>query len=121
MSAFISLLEKQKKREWYEAFDIPAKEKNAEWLTLRKMEDSAQNFCESVEALLPNNAKLIRKGVNLTNYKPAKASSKIKIRAQFSATNNRSYVLRLHCHELNHKGQMNKIARAEYHYTEKRQ
>lgn len=120
MSALISLLEKQKKREKYISFDIPAKEKNAEWLTMRVMDDSANDFCETIQALLPNNAKLVRNEVKLTNYKSAKPSSKIKIRAQISATNNRTYVLRLHCHELNHKGQMNKIARAEYHYFEKR-
>lgn len=120
MSALISLLEKQKKREWYIAFDIPAKEKNAEWLTMRIMEDSAADFCETMQAFLPINAKLVRNEVKLTNYKSASPSSKMKIRAQVSATNNRSYVLRMHCHELNHKGQMNKIARVEYYYIEKR-
>jgi hypothetical protein len=120
MSGLINLLEKQKKREQYIAFDIPAKEKNAEWLTLRKMDDSAHDFCETVQEFLPNNSKLVRKEVKLVNYKAASPSSKMKIRAQISATNNRSYVLRLHCHELNSNGQMNKIARAEYIYTEKR-
>jgi hypothetical protein len=120
MSSLISLLEKQKRRELYIAFDIPAKEKNAEWLTLRKMDDSAHEFCESVQAFLPNNSELVRMEVKLTNYKAASPSSKMKIRAQISATNNRSYLLRLHCHELNNNGQMNKIARADYHYSEKR-
>ncbi len=120
MSALISLLEKQKKREKYISFDIPAKEKNAAWLTMRVMDDSANEFCETIQAFLPNNAQLVRNEVKLTNYKTAKPATKMKIRAQISATNNRTYVLRLHCHELNHKGQMNKVARAEYHYIEKR-
>jgi len=93
MSALISLLEKQKKREQYISFDIPAQENNAAWLTMRKMEASAEDFCETIQALLPNNAKLIRNEVKLINYEPATPSSRIKIRAQISATNNRTYVV----------------------------
>lgn len=120
MSAFISLLEKQKKREFHFQFDLPSKARNTEWLTLQKVEEQAEKLYDSISALLPKNVSLVRNEVSLKTYKTPKPSAKMQIRANISATNHRSYVLRVHCHELNPKGNMAKVARAEYHYRESR-
>jgi len=120
MSAFISLLEKQKKREFQFQFDLPSKAKNTEWLTLQHVEEQAEKLYESVSALLPKNIKLKREMVNLQTYKTPKQAARMQIRANISATNHRSYVLKVHCHELNPRGNMAKVARAEYHYKEAR-
>lgn len=120
MSAFISLLEKQKKREFHFQFDLPARASNTEWLTLQKVEQQAEKLYESICALLPKNINLVRQQVNLQTYKTPTKAAKMQIRANISATNHRSYVLKVHCHELNPKGNMAKVARAEYHYKESR-
>lgn len=120
MSAFINLLEKQKKREFQFQFDLPSKAKNTEWLTLQHLEEQAERLYESISALLPKNVKLKREMVNLQTYKTPKQAARMQIRANISATNHRTYVLKVHCHELNPRGNMAKVARAEYHYKEAR-
>lgn len=120
MSAFISLLEKQKKREFQFQFDLPSKAQNTEWLTLQQVEEQAEKLYQSISALLPKNISLVRNQVNLQTYKTPNRAARMQIRANISATNHRSYVLRVHCHELNPKGNMAKVARAEYHYRESR-
>ncbi len=120
MSAFISLLEKQKKRELQFQFDLPGKAKNTEWLTLQQVEEQAEKLYESISALLPKNIKLKREMVNLQTYKTPNRAARMQIRANISATNHRSYVLKVHCHEVNPRGNMAKVARAEYHYKEAR-
>ncbi|QNR23805.1 hypothetical protein [Croceimicrobium hydrocarbonivorans] len=120
MSAFISLLEKQKKRELQHQFDLPSKAKNTEWLTLQEVEGQAQKLYDRIVALLPNNISLVRQEVQLQTYKTPNPAARMQIRANISASNHRSYVLKIHCHELNPKGNMTKVARAEYHYKETR-
>ncbi len=120
MSAFISLLEKQKKRELQLQFDLPSKAKNTQWLTIQHLEEQAQKLYDSISALLPKNVSLVREEVNLQTYKTPNRAARMQIRANISATNHRSYVLKVHCHELNPKGNMAKVARAEYHYKESR-
>lgn len=120
MSAFISLLEKQKKRELQHFFELPSQAKNTEWLTFQELEEQAMKLFDRVSALLPNNVNLIREQVQLETYRKPRRAAKLQIRANISATNHRSYVLKLHCHELNPKGNMMKVARVEYHYKESR-
>jgi len=120
MSAFISLLDKQRKRELQHFFDLPSKAQNTEWLTLQELESQAQKLLDRITGLLPNNISLIREGVNLQTYKTPNRAARLQIRANISATNHRTYVLRIHCHELNPKGNMQKVARVEYHYKESR-
>lgn len=120
MSAFISLLEKQKKRELQHFFELPARAKNTEWLTLQELEEQAQKLFKRISALLPNNIDLVRKEVQLETYRTPKPSARMQIKANISASNHRSYVLKLHCHEVNPKGNMIKVARVEYHYKESR-
>lgn len=120
MSAFISLLEKQKKRELQHFFDLPSKAKNTEWLTLQELEEQAQKLYNRISALLPNNIDLVRQEVQLETYRRPKAAARLQIRANISASNHRSYVLKLHCHEINPRGNMVKVARVEYHYKESR-
>lgn len=120
MSAFINLLEKQKKREFQFQFDLPSKARNTEWLTLQQLELQAEKLLADISALLPKNISLVREMVNLQTYKTPKTAAKMQIRANIAATNHRSYILKVHCHELNPKGNMAKVARAEYHYKEAR-
>jgi hypothetical protein len=120
MSAFINQLEKQKKREVHHQFVLPGTAQNAEWLTLQELEGQAQVLYNRIEALLPKNIRLERKGVQLQKFNSPSAKAKMQIRASISATNQRSYMLKIHCHEVNPKGGMTKIARAEYHYKESR-
>lgn len=120
MSAFIHLLEKQKKREAHYHFDLPNKAKNTEWLTLKELEGQAEKLFDHVSALLPKNVFLVREMVNLQTYKTPSRAARMQIRANISATNHRTYVLKVHCHERNARGNLSKVARAEYHYKEQR-
>lgn len=120
MSAFINLLERQKKRELYKLIDLPARGKNLQWITLKGLEDQALELHDQVASLLPNNVGLIRTGVQMETFAEARPATKIRIMAQISATNHRSYMVKVHCHEINPRGNWRKLAKAEYHYAEKR-
>lgn len=120
MSAFIDLLERQKKRELSRIIDLPARGKNLQWLTLKGLEDQATELHDQVIDLLPNNVSLKRTGVQLEAFAQARPSTKIRIMAQISATNHRTYMVKVHCHEMNPRGNWRKLAKAEYHYSEKR-
>ncbi len=120
MSVFIEQLEKQKKREVQKLIDLPARGKNLQWLTLKGLEDQAAELYDQIAYLLPNNVDLVRTGVDLKTYAEARPATKIRFMAQLSATNHRSYLLKVHCHEVNPRGNWRKLAKAEYHYQEQR-
>lgn len=120
MSSFINLLDHQKKREKLVQIDLPAGKKNTLWYTIKAVEDQAQDLYDQITAMLPKQVSLKRSGLEMQNYKTPRVAAKLHIRAQISATNHRSYVLRIHCHELNPKGNLDKVARAEYTYVEER-
>ena len=120
MGVFIDLLEKQKKRETQRTVDLPARGKNLKWVTLKGLEDQADDLYNQVSTLLPNNIDLKRIGVQLHTYGEARPSTKIRFMAQISETNHRTYLVKVHCHEVNPRGNWRKLAKAEYHYRERR-
>lgn len=120
MSAFINQLERQKKRELSRVIDLPARGKNLQWLTLKGLEDQAIELHDQVVDLLPNHVSLRRTGVQMETFSEARPSTKIRIMAQISETNHRTYMVKVHCHEMNPKGNWRKLAKAEFHYAEKR-
>lgn len=121
MRNLIYTLEERGQRELYSSFTLPQSERQALWKTLEKMEKQALILQKRVCLVLPPELELIRRKVELTNYHEPPRGAQFKIRAQLSQTNHGSFLLRLHCHALQAKGQFLKIARADYHYQTRRQ
>ncbi len=120
MSGFLQMLERQKKRERQQTFDLGNQTKIGQWLALEKCEQEATALCKAVALALPQKETLVRQSVSMESYRKPSSKAHIRVKTQVSALSRKTLQIKVHCHEVDPKGRFNKLSKAVYHYQRER-
>lgn len=116
MNGFLGMLDQQKKRVNESTFTLGIGKANAQWETIKMVENEANYLCESLKTYLPKNTVLKPNSVDMQTFSTLSGHCRIRVKAQITAVEKKKVSIKVHCHELGENGKHEKLIMAKYDY-----
>lgn len=110
------MLERQKRREKQYDLNIPLREESAGWFVLTEVELLVERLRNRLSGLLPGVDNLRTSQVQMKSYTDPQPGWRLRLKAQVSGFSRGKLLIKVHCHQIDSQGKLQKLAMSTYHY-----